>query len=241
VWLSDGQKMTDERSLVELALGWGAFGKKVIVVSEDGKNDLLKKLIRQWPQIEQSVTVLPGRGYRHLLTKDEAIELRASLGNKYKVLVHRDRDSLTDDEVQRLKDEYTADGIRLWLTDQSDLEAEFCDPGFLSSLTGQPMNVCETWLAEIWAQNQVPIAEQFAKQRAAHNAELHQAGGSPTNADVWAAFQARSLKGAKGKYVFGQLKNKVPAKGFSETTVDSHTGYPERAASLKANLEDLLA
>jgi ABC-type cobalamin/Fe3+-siderophores transport system ATPase subunit len=241
IWLADGQKKTDDRAVVELALGWGAFGKKVIVVSEDAKNDMLKKLIRQWPEIERAVTVLPGRGYTHLLTREEAQELRTSLGNKFKVLVHRDRDSLTDDEVVKLKDAYNCDGIRLWLTDQSDLEAEFCDPGFLSALTGQPIHTCETWLSEIWNQNQVPIKEQFAKQRAAHNEELYKAGGSPTNDEVWAAFQGRTLKGAKGKFIFRQLKNKIPTNAFSETSVESLTLYPERAASLKDNLEDLLA
>ena len=240
-WLADGQKAEDNRAVVELALGWGAFGKKVIVVSEDAKNDLLKKLIRQWPEIERAVTVLPGRGYTHLLTKEEAQELRVSLGNKFKVLVHRDRDSLTDDEVVALKDAYASEGIRLWLTDQSDLEAEFCDPGFLSALTGMPIDTCESWLSEIANQNQVPITEQFAKQRAAHNEELHKAGGSPTNADVWASFQQRPLKGAKGKFIFKQLKNKVPANAFSESTVESLVDFPERAASLRSNLEDLLA
>lgn len=241
VWLADGQKKTDDRALVELALGWGAFGKKVIIVSEDAKNDLLRKLIHQWPEIERAVTVLPGRGYTHLLTKEEAQELRASLGDKFKLLVHRDRDSLTDEEVLVLKDSYNSDGIRLWLTEQSDLEAEFCDPGFLSALTGQPAQTCDDWLAEISAQNQVPIQEQFAKQRAAHNEELHKAGGSPTNGDVWAAFQGRPLKGAKGKFIFKQLKNKVPANAFSEAAVENLVAYPERAQSLKANLEDLLA
>lgn len=240
VWLADGQKKTDDRAVVELALGWGAFGKKAIIVSEDAKNDFLKKLIRQWPEIERAVAVLPGRGYQRLLTKDEAIELRASLGNKFKVLVHRDRDSLTDDEVIALKDDYASDGVRLWVTDQSDLEAEFCDPGFLSSLTGEPINTCEAWIAEVLVQNQVPIGEQFAAQRAAHNGELYKAGGSPPNADVWAAFQGRQLKGAKGKTVFKQLKNKVAGNKFSEATVLGHTGYPERATSLKANLEDFL-
>lgn len=241
VWLADGEKKTDDRTIVELALGWGAFGKKVIVVSEDAKNDLLKKLIRQWPELERAVTVLPGRGYKHLLTKEEAQELRSSLGNKFKVLVHRDRDSLTDDEVVALKDSYASDGIRLWFTDQSDLEAEFCDPGFLSALTGQPIHTCENWLTEISNQNQVPIREQFASQRAAHNEELHKAGGSPKNDDVWAAFQGRPLKGSKGKFIFKQLKNKVPGNAFSDATVESLVTYPERAASLKANLEDLLA
>tara|TARA_R110002124_G_scaffold69909_1_gene187616 strand:- start:668 stop:2170 length:1503 start_codon:yes stop_codon:yes gene_type:complete len=241
VWLADGQKKTDDRSVVELALGWGAFGKKVIVVSEDAKNDFLKKLIRQWPEIERAVTVLPGRGYKHLLTKLEAEELRTSLGSKFKILVHRDRDSLTDAEVTQLKESYASEGIRLWVTDQSDIEAEFCDPGYLSSLTGESIETCEAWLTEIMAGNQAPIRDQFTSQRAAHNQELHQAGGSPTNDEVWVAFQGRPLKGAKGKYVFGQLKNKVPGGRFAEAKIGLHTGYPERAASLKANLEDLLA
>lgn len=241
VWLADGEKKTDDRSVVELALGWGAFGKKVIIVSEDAKNDFLKKLIRQWPEIDRAVTVLPGRGYQHLLSKSEAIELRASLGNKFKVLVHRDRDSLTDDEVIALKADYESDGVQLWITDQSDLEAEFCDPSFLSSLTGEPIATCEGWITEVLAQNQAPIAEQFASQRAAHNTELHKAGGSPLNSEVWAAFQGRPLKGAKGKTVFRQLKNKVPGNKFSEIAVLNHDGHIERAASLKANLADLLA
>lgn len=241
VWLSDGQKKTDDRSVVELALGWGAFGKKVIVVSEDAKNDHLKKLIRQWPDIERLVTVLPGRGYQHLLKKDEANELRASLGNSFKLLVHRDRDSLTDAEVLALKNEYSSDGIRLWLTEQSDLESEFCDPSFLSSLTGEPIAICEGWLNEIAAQNSVPIAEQFTAQRTAHNAELHKAGGSPTNAAVWAELQSKPLRGAKGKFIYNQLKNKVPGGRFTDQTVALHSGYPERATTLKANLQDLLA
>lgn len=241
VWLSEGEKKTDDRGVVELALGWGAFGKKVIVVSEDAKNDLLKKLIRQWPEIDQAVTVLPGRGYKHLLSVDEAVELRHSLGGKFKILVHRDRDSLTDDEADAIKALYNVEGIRLWLTDQSDIESEFCEPSFVSSLTGLPLAQCEEFISEIHAQNQVPIQEQFAKQRAAHNGELHKAGGSPTNADVWAGLQVKSLRGAKGKYVFGQLKNKVPGNAFSEASVLNHEGFPERAQSLKANLEDLLA
>jgi len=240
IWLADGEVKTDDRSVVELALGWGAFGKKVIVVSEDAKNDLLKKLIGQWPDVEQTVAVLPGRGYKHLLTKPEAEELRQSLGGKFKILVHRDRDSLTDQEVTDLQDSYSSDGIRLWVTEQSDIEAEFCDPAVLSSLTGEPLQVCETWVQDILNQNQAPISQQFASQRAAHNQELYRAGGSPTNDDVWNALQTLPLKGAKGKFIFGQLKNKVPGNKFSEAAIATLGDYPERAAKLKQNLLDLI-
>ena len=240
-WLSDGNRVTDDRTVVELALGWGAFGKKVIIVSEDTKNDLLKKLIKQWPQIDEAVAVLPGRGYSRLMTKDEAKELSASLGGKFKILIHRDRDSLTDVEVEALQLDYNEDGIRLWFTEQSDIEAEFCDPDFLAALTGDTINDCQTAVDKILLQNQAPIMDQFSGQRKAHNQELHAAGGSPTNDDVWTAFQTRPLKGAKGKYIFGQLKNNVSANRFSEASVAQIAEFPERASSLKANLEDLLA
>lgn len=240
VWLAGGEIKSDDRSVVELALGWGAFGKQVIIVSEDAKNELLKKLIRQWPEIERSVTVLPGRGYTHLLTKSEAIELRESLGGKFKVLVHRDRDSLTDDEAMQLVDSYEAEGIALWLTDQSDIESEFCNPSFLSSLTGETLATCEGWVDHILANNTVSISEQFVKQRVAANKELHGAGGGPTNADVWAVLQHRPLKGAKGKFVMGQLKNRVPRNAYSEANVEGHSGFPELALSLKNAIEMLI-
>lgn len=241
VWLADGRKQTEDRSVVELALGWGAFGKKVILVSEDKKNDLLKKIIQQWPDIERAVTVLPGRGYKHILTRPEAEELRASLGSTFKLLVHRDRDSLTDHEVARLQDEYNSDGIRLWLTEQSDIESEFCKPEFIASLTHEPADLCGTWLNEILTQNRAPIADQFARHRVSHNDELYKTGGSPTNAEVWEGFQDRILKGAKGKFIFNQLKNKISGGRFSESTIDQHRGFPELASSLRLNLEDLLA
>ena len=247
VWVSDGQITSANRTVVELALGWGAFGKKVIVISEDKDNKLLKKLISQWPEIERAVTILPGRGYTHLPTKEGARELRTSLGGMFKVLVHRDRDSLTDEEVVKLKDAYESEGIRLWLTDQSDIESEFCDPEFLAALTGEPESTCENWISEILKRNQIPMRDQFNSQRAAHNKELHKAGGSPTNDDVWATFQGCPLKGAKGKFVFDQLKDKVNA--FSDNTFKEITNYPdeeiadypELALSLKATLDDLLA
>lgn len=240
-WLSEGEKKSDDRTVVELALGWGAFGKKIIIASEDAKNDHLKKLISQWPDIERSVAVLPGRGFKHLLTKDEASELRKSLGNKFKILVHRDRDSLTDAEVQSIKDDYADDGIRLWVTDQSDIEAEFCGAPFLAALTGRDEQECRSWVDEILVQHSAPIGEQFAAQRTAHNRELHAAGGSPTNDEVWAAMQSRPLRGGKGKFIYGQLKNKAPDSLFSEAKVLGASEFPEICGSLKANLEDLLA
>lgn len=240
VWLESGEKHSENRDAIELALGWGAFGKKILLVSEDKNNEHLKKLLSQWPQLERLVSVIPGRGYKHLLTKEEAQELKESLGNKFKILVHRDRDSLSDAEVSTLKSTYSCENIKLWITDQSDIEAEFCSPSFLSSLTGKPEANCEIWISELLTTHTQPISDQFDKQRKAHNQELHSAGGSPLNIDVWNERQAEPLKGAKGKFVYNKLKNKVPRDQFTDQAIASHTGFPEIGYSLRQALEQLL-
>lgn len=124
--------------------------------------------------------------------------------------------------------------------DHSDLEAEFCKVGFLAALTGELEAVCQTWLDQVIAQNQIPINEQFVAQRAAHNRELYAAGGSPPNAQVWNEFQNRPLKGAKGKTIYKALKNKVPGRAFNDQSIVTLTNFPELCGSLRANLEDLL-
>ena len=239
-WLSDGEVVTEDRSAVELALGWGAFGKKLIIVSEDKETKFLKKLVSQWPELDRQVTVLPGRGYKHLLSKTEAEELRASLGNKFKLLVHRDRDSLTDDEVERLKNEYDDDNIRLWFTEQSDLEAEFCNADFLMTLLAISREEADSVIERALNRNTGPIREQFENQRRAHNQELWSAGGSPTNDDVWNDLQNRRLRGAKGKFVFKQLKNIIGQNSFSDEIVMGCDNFPERAPGLARNIRDLL-
>jgi hypothetical protein len=52
------------------------------------------------------------------MKKEQAIELYEALGKQYKIIVHRDRDSLTDAEIQRLVNDYESDGIKLWFPEQ---------------------------------------------------------------------------------------------------------------------------
>lgn len=112
-WLNDGQIVNEERNAIELALGWGAFGKKVLIHSEDANITLLKKIVSQWPEIERQVTILPGRGHRSLLKPDQAKELKDTFNGTYELVIHRDRDALTQREVDQLISKYQEDNIFL--------------------------------------------------------------------------------------------------------------------------------
>lgn len=240
-WLQDGCVESNSRELVETALGWGAFGKQLILVSEDKKTDLLRKIVDQWPSVREKIAFYPGNGYSNIPTPEQAREMAETLGGKYKIVVHRDRDSLTDQEAADLVAKYTAEGIDLWLPSQSDVESYFCDVQFLETFLNCTQAEAEAHVTGVLVASAVPIRDQFEKQRAAHNKEFYAGGGSPLNDDVWNELQARPLKGAKGKFVFNQLKNRIPGGAFSAEKIITAPLGGMVALDLKHKLEQMLA
>jgi AAA15 family ATPase/GTPase len=239
-WLSEGKVESQNRQLVEIALGWGAFGKRIILVSEDSNTALLRKLIAQWPEIDRMVAFYPGSGFKNLPTAHQAKELATTLGDKFKILVHRDRDSLTDEEIEKTSAQYTSQGIYSWFPLESDVESYFCNTSFLEFFLNCTNQQAQYYVAGVITQNSTPIRDQFNSQRAAHNQELYAAGGSPQNDDIWNTFQSRPLKGAKGKFIFNQLKNKIPSGAFSEDKVLGATLSGQLGLDLKHNIELIL-
>ena len=239
-WLQDGTVESQNRQLVEVALGWGAFGKKLIIVSEDSNNSLLRKLISQWPSIDRSVAFYPGSGYKSLPSPPQAKELSETLGKKFKILIHRDRDSLTDNECAAIIKKYEAAGVHCWFTEQSDIEAYFVTPNFLQNFLECTSEEAKDHISQLIVKNAVTISDIFRKQRAVHNAELHSTGGGPENESVWNSFSTRELKGACGKFIFKQMKNKIPQNIFNENKILSTNLNASHAFDLKMKLEELL-
>ena len=238
-WLQDGVKNSDDRPAVELAIGWGAFGKKAILLSEDGNTVHLRKIIAQWPEVDRNVAFYPGSGFKALPTPKQAKEIHDALGGKFKIIVHRDRDALADEEVTRLVAEYQAEGVHLWFPQESDVESYFCQPNFIESFIGCTLVEAENFLNDVLGNHQ-PIREQFNSQRAALNQELYKQGGSPTNDDVWNQFAPRPLRGAKGKYVLGQLQNTIGQHRFSKALILGSKLNGQVALDLKHKIEQIL-
>lgn len=155
--------------------------------------------------------------------------------------MHRDRDSLTDEEVLALSAKYHAEGVDLWMPAESDVEAYFCVTNFLEVFLGCSKADADGYLAAVFARFADPIRQQFDSQRASCNEEFYRAGGSPRSDDVWAAFQARPLKGGKGKYIFGQLKNIVPGRAFSTEAILASSLGGQVALDLKHKIDQVIA
>lgn len=240
-WINEGVTVSENRNQVELALGWGAFGKKIIIITEDANTELLRKIIAQWAELDKFITFYPGTGYKELPKPEQAEQIKDALGDKYKIFIHRDRDSLTDNEVVTIQQKYRDKDIYLWFPAFSDIEAYFCKEDFLQDFIRCSEVEAQNYIGDILMTRASDIASQFARQRTAHNEELYSSGGSPTNNDVWNEFQSRFLKGAKGKFVFKQLKDKISGGRFDQTKIVQHSLGVEIATDLKQELEQVLA
>lgn len=239
-WLQDGAKNSEDRSAVELAIGWGAFGKKAILISEDGNIAHLRKIIEQWPEVDRNVAFYPGSGFKQLPKPKQAKEIHDALGGKFKIIIHRDRDSLTDDEVASLIAEYQAEGVHLWFPQESDVESYFCQPDFIESFLSCSQSDAENYLLAVLDTHQQPIRDQFNSQRTALNQELYKEGGSPTNDDVWMQFAERPLKGAKGKFVLSKLQNTIGQQKFTKDMILGSKLNGHVALDLKHKIEQVL-
>ena len=201
---------------------------------------MLKKIISQWHEIDKFISFYPGTGYRGLPSPEQAEQIKNSLGGKYAIFIHRDRDSLTDSEVETIKQEYLNKGIYIWFPLFSDIEAYFCKEDFLTDFLLCSEAEAQGYIENVLNSRSTDIRSQFNGQRSSHNSELYTTGGSPTNDDVWQSFQSRFLKGAKGKFVFKQLKNCIPSNKFNEEKISQHSLSGQIAIDLKDELKRLL-
>lgn len=239
-WLESGGLTSHTRPMVELALGWGAFGRKIIIISEDSDTSHLKLLLSQWREVNESVVILPGKGYKSLVRPKEAEALKDALGGMFKIVIHRDRDSLTDKEVEEIKKSYLNYGVSVWIPTDSDIEAYFCNYELVARISGITNDESENIIKDIITNRQKSIEDQFKKQREAHNREFHGEGGGPTNKEVWDLKKNGDLKGAKGKLIFNELRSKIPKNKFRIDNIEAAHMNGIVALDLKNLIMDLL-
>ena len=219
-WMEDGAIEDSNRQEVELALGWGAFGKKIILFSEDKDTKLLKHIISQWPDVERITAVHPGIGFSSLPDPDQARVLVATLGKKYELVVHRDRDFMTDSEVKMLESQYGKAGVHLWVTDGYDIESYFCETTFLCNFLDWKQSKVENMLSSVIANTNKVDNQDFKSQRSSIYSKLHKdKGDPPSHQEAWEEIQSRTLKATKGKKVFQQLAETVPKGKLSKAKI----------------------
>lgn len=241
LWMENGALTSKGRANLELTLGWGIMGKKLIIFSEDQDTSFLQKIISQWPELERQIKIHPGSGYQNLIKPEQAKQIIETLQNSIAVLIHRDGDALTDKEMDILKGRYEDVCAYLWITRGTDVEAYFCDENVISKVCGVSKEEATEKLKDAVNKEKSESEAKFQSHRAAHNKEIWTEGGSPTNDEAFQEMGKRLLKGAYGKGVLKALRNAFNKGEFNnDKIISAKFDDVEIAADLKEVLTNIL-
>jgi hypothetical protein len=178
VWLKKGKVMAPQSAtrlailmdLRALEVGEELFNGRyrVIVWTEDSITDYMW-VILQANGFDRNSTLV--RSYAGCSRADAAMIMArfiSDIAPGLIILVHRDRDFMTDDEICRLRTRFQPAldlGIELFVTDSTDVEHYFTSPSHISHCTGLSLQDAQDLVDRVLADNQADFAMKFQTKR----------------------------------------------------------------------------
>jgi hypothetical protein len=222
VWLSKGAIVPNaENEATKMLLDIGALDSidyfasgtgRCVVATEDEDKDAVRQVLWSSGFREDETDVL---SYSGASKADAAIVLGRFLKDKapnVTMVVHRDRDYLSDDDVSRFEQQLAQHDIRAFVTGPSDIEGYYLSPDHVSR---QHPTLDKARVRELIEQAHTETREQSIK--AMVNLRTEQAfrrrkGGEQVNhgeiaVKAQSEYDDDPIKMARGKIVLGHLKS----------------------------------
>ncbi len=126
------------------------------------------------------------------------------------VIVHRDRDYLTDEEANELEDRFAETELRLFWTFGVDIESNVLQPSHLTAIYSdhEPSEV-EALLKDAYAETRNNSVEAFTNSRLLQATRNRKPGDSPPSAGKIALASAESYDQDTARYAHGKSTLKV--------------------------------
>jgi predicted ATPase len=156
-------------------------------------------------------------------SKVDAAKLMAAFAERVRpgviTVVHRDRDFMNDDEVERLRARFSlhqAPNMRLLITQGSDVEAYFTRPAHISDVTGRDLVDVQTLIGDVLHQNMIEFVTAFIRKREEIKRDLYKHDPNACPAiDTLIAGNQIPIEKAVGKLLLKRIRERLQAEGFN--------------------------
>lgn len=241
IWMNEGQ-VEPQPVEARKQMGWGLLDKSVLLLTEDKNTSMLRQILFQWPEVDRKVAVWPLHGEGKTPKPEVLEELSRVFGGNLKIVIHRDSDFMLENEKPKWKKPFENNGIRVWITSGSDIEAYFCTPDYLSGLgILNAEDLLETALNDV--ENATVHFENKRKQINKRDDFYPGGAGTPTHLDAKEDLERTTTTGAcKGKSVLElvRIKTKQTDKLISKKIGKHISPGQDIALDLRALLTPLI-
>jgi len=216
-WVENGTIKEDQDfDLIKLLMEIGALDDadsiigadgNLIVATEDSDTTALEHLLSVATERDYTIVRLNGVSNSNVACK-VLDQLVPHTRGPAKVLFHRDRDFMTDDEVDRWKRQVESESIRCWVTRESDIESYFLSVAHLAAVSGlDPADITQ-FLNELLRENSRDIRSQFSKKRREVNMQMNRDGGGPATEELLPNDHVPSVEHAVGKFLVKKVRGR---------------------------------
>lgn len=156
-------------------------------------------------------------------SKVDAAKLMAAFAERIRpgviTIVHRDRDFMSDDEVDRLRAKFNLEqtpNMRLFVTRGSDIESYFVRPEHIASITGKSLLDARSLIEDVLHQDTIGFSASFIRKRDEIKRDLYKSDPEkcPKIDDLIAGNQI-PIEKAVGKILLNKLKQRLQKEGFN--------------------------
>ncbi|GGO98487.1 ATP-dependent nuclease [Actinomyces gaoshouyii] len=217
VWMKDGKvENCDARDISEVLLDLGALDSfdcrsKIILYTEDSGSSSLTQCIEATPETSQ-ISCLSYDGIKNAPKVAQLSALVNELNITPRIVIHRDRDCLTDDEIKQWSKPYEDAGMCVFIPSLSDTEAYYCLPEHVSKVLEKSEHEAQELLDSILTENIQQLRAKFDAKRKDAVSQFHATGGGPEAGELWNSWQqdkARPWRNICGKALLKLINSKV--------------------------------
>ena len=244
IWMKDGKVESDNcRDLATVMMDLGALnqldsrGAEVIICTEDRGKKCLEDIISTLNMSERVKVI----SYNGINNAGAAVAIRAMcdlLPSRPRIIVHRDRDFLTDDEIKRWGREYDNRDMRVFAPPLCDIESYYCLPQHVAKVYNVDIERAEISIEVVLAENLEPFRGKFREKRRDAIKKFWLDGGGPATDELWPEDSDITFEQVYGKDLMKKLNERLPSEFGGRRNLQGHVST-ELATLLKEELRAL--
>lgn len=225
IWMRDGliheQGLEIEKLPILLDIGaLDDFDKlkageiKSVILTEDRNTKYLEILLSGNNFNLQEHLVYSYKTSSNLEGASLFVDFLKDVANGCKVVIHRDRDFMTNDEAEHISDRIREAGAIPFITTGSDIESYFSTPAHIAYCIEEDIDEVTDWINNLAEINHVKVQHQFTRKRDDIRIKLYRSKPNdfPDTLDLMGNDIPLSPDKRKGKFMIKKIRGDVGKK-----------------------------
>lgn len=216
VWMKDGRVESDsQKELTALLMDLGALDQldnatRTIICTEDEDPWALRLALGELGLTENEVKITSFNGLNNASAAEAFREMAELMDSTPRVIIHRDRDFLTDEELESWSRIFKDRDIEVFCPELCDTEAYHASASHIAKVCGVTLDEAAAIRSRVLEASMEPLHTKFReKRRFANRSYLD--GGAPRTDDLWAVGAVPNDDQIYGKAFLTQVDRELRA------------------------------